>query len=448
MTKINKSTLLLILTAILCLAAMIGILFIVAPSRPVRADEETKTAIELEEKEETGYIPNPDNEMKGGAVKENVEEKQKDEIIIDEKEWTINGEPIYNRPDMFDKETKDYAPYYHTIGIYEGYEVELRAYQVYSDAIYEYCDVFDYFINNNVLDWNGSEPSSCSCNELASFTCSECGHTPVIVLSGEHNFDGNPVIVSGFTVEHCSDCGKNICTDFYKSNNPVGNWESAFPALSEISKVVCLFKRMGTNVGTNVRITLKNVSGSIGAIDWGDGTISNENFHVYSSLLSEGRVCSIYGMSLIPDEMLADNLYLTSITIPDIVFSIGRKVFNGCNYLEKIIIDSETPASIQTNTFDGCSALIFVPDNCVNAYKAAWPTYANRIHGLSEQDFEPTPSEESGNNNPFDIGDWAQNTSNNISDWLGQNLGIATTGSTVLIIGIAIIAIMIFKRRR
>ena len=48
MTSTKKSTILMFLTAILCLAAMIGVLFIVAPSRPASADEETKTVIELE----------------------------------------------------------------------------------------------------------------------------------------------------------------------------------------------------------------------------------------------------------------------------------------------------------------------------------------------------------------------------------------------------------------
>ncbi|MBQ3693086.1 MAG: leucine-rich repeat protein, partial [Clostridia bacterium] len=392
----KRKSIVIILTMILCVAVMAGIWFILFPSRPARADEETKQAVEmeLEEKDETetGYVPDSDSEKKGGTVKEKVEEKQKDEIIIDEKEWTINGEPIYNRPVIKENLTKDYAPHYHTIGIYEGYAVDLVAYDIGSEQIYEYCDVFDYFINNNVLNWSGSEPSSCSSNNFAFFTCFECEHTPAIALSGEHNFDGNPVIVSGFTVEHCSDCGKNICTDFYKSENPVGNWESAFPLLSEISKVACLFKGSGT-----VEITLNNLVSGFGSIDWGDGHITSSNSHIYDGFYTVGYLCSIYGLTEIPDEMLADNVYLTSITIPDIVTSIGRNVFDGCENLEKIVFDSATPCEIETDTFDGCDAPIYVPDASVATYKAGWSAYADRI--VPKSTLNSSGNGSSGNSN-------------------------------------------------
>lgn len=393
----KRKSIVLILTAIFCLAAMIGILFIVAPSRPARAEEETKTAIELEEKEGTGYVPDSDSEKKGGAIVEDETkggtEKEKPAKVIDEKNWTIDGEPIYNRPEQ-ETYTKEYAPGYHTIGIYEGYAVELWAYDGDSDAIYEYCDVFDYFFSNDILHWNNNHaPSSCSNWKLATFYCSNCGNGKWIALSGEHNFDGNPTEVSGFTVEHCSDCGKYICTDFYKSQNPVGNWASAFPLLSDVKKIDCFFKP----VLAHIQYSFSNLSGGFGCIAWGDGDIDSNNSHMYNGNYPSGTLCSIYGLTEIPDEMLADNVYLTSITIPDIVTSIGRNVFDGCENLEKIVFESATPCEIESDSFDGCDAPIYVPDASVATYKAEWSSYASRI--VPKSTLNSSGNGSSGNSN-------------------------------------------------
>ena len=46
------------------------------------------------------------------------------------------------------------------------------------------------------------------------------------------------------------------------------------------------------------------------------------------------------------------------------------------------------------------------------------------------------------------IGDWFNNLGNTISDWLNENVGIAVSGSAVLIIGGIILFFIIFRKRR
>lgn len=430
MINTKKSTFLMILTAILCLAAMISILFIVAPSRPVRADEETKTAIELEEKEETGYIPNSDNEMKGGAV---IEEKTEEKGAAEKEQPASKLANVKGIPE------EKLLPHYHILGKYQGYDVEVRAYSMSDNGpYYEYNDMFDYFFQRHDIVWNnGQEPRTCSEYRLAVFDCVDCGEMVVFGLSGRHTLDGESEIVEGYEVKTCSVCGQDIGVDWYT--------HETIPEDDYVSLDIYITAK-------DTIITVRNLTG-ITAINWHTSWTSIETkagdveySHKYSSV---GRYYILFlGCTAIGDRAFAGCSEVREITIPDGVESVGHNAFNGCSNLERICFDGATPPEIESDSFSGCTAGIYVSDDNVNAYKAAWPTYANRIHGLSEQDFEPTPSEEPGNNNQFDIGEWAQNTSNGISDWLVQNLGIATTGSTVLIIGIAIIAIMIFKRRR
>lgn len=48
----------------------------------------------------------------------------------------------------------------------------------------------------------------------------------------------------------------------------------------------------------------------------------------------------------------------------------------------------------------------------------------------------------------FNLGEWLTQAGDDVSAWLGENVGIATTGSTVLIVGAIIIIIMLARRRR
>ena len=54
--------------------------------------------------------------------------------------------------------------------------------------------------------------------------------------------------------------------------------------------------------------------------------------------------------------------------------------FYGCSGLESITCLATTPPTLGTKVFDGTNdSPIYVPSGSVNAYKNAWPQYANRI---------------------------------------------------------------------
>ena len=71
---------------------------------------------------------------------------------------------------------------------------------------------------------------------------------------------------------------------------------------------------------------------------------------------------------------------LTSVTIPNSVTSIGNAAFYNCNSLTTVIAQMETPVNISSNVFPNrANATLFVPQGCVDAYKAAdyWKEFKN-----------------------------------------------------------------------
>ena len=72
---------------------------------------------------------------------------------------------------------------------------------------------------------------------------------------------------------------------------------------------------------------------------------------------------------------------LTSINIPEGVTSIGNNAFAYCTSLTNVTCLATTPPSLGTDVFKNSSALteIRVPAGSVDAYKAAWSTYADKI---------------------------------------------------------------------
>ena len=73
--------------------------------------------------------------------------------------------------------------------------------------------------------------------------------------------------------------------------------------------------------------------------------------------------------------------------IPEGVTSIGGNAFYYCRFMGWVIIKSATPPTLSSTTaFSANTALIYVPDASVEAYKAAtnWATFADRIHPMSE----------------------------------------------------------------
>lgn len=76
----------------------------------------------------------------------------------------------------------------------------------------------------------------------------------------------------------------------------------------------------------------------------------------------------------------ADCTSVTSIIIPSGVTSIGSGAFNGCTGLSHMELTSAVPPTIGTDAFANTNnCLIDVPLESLDAYKAAWPQYADRI---------------------------------------------------------------------
>lgn len=77
---------------------------------------------------------------------------------------------------------------------------------------------------------------------------------------------------------------------------------------------------------------------------------------------------------------------LQKINIPSKVTTFANYVFTGCTGLQIILCYPSTPPTIQAYTFQNVSGIFYVPDESVDAYKAAnrWSSFASRIHPLSE----------------------------------------------------------------
>ena len=76
---------------------------------------------------------------------------------------------------------------------------------------------------------------------------------------------------------------------------------------------------------------------------------------------------------------------LTSVIFGDNVTQIGGYMFNGCTKLSSVTFNTVTPPPMPySNTFEGCSCIIYVPAASLNAYKSAsgWSSYASRIRAI------------------------------------------------------------------
>lgn len=94
------------------------------------------------------------------------------------------------------------------------------------------------------------------------------------------------------------------------------------------------------------------------------------------------------GTTTIENSRFINVITLTSVTIPSSVNKIEQYAFNGCTSLQSITCLAIIPpilSRVGLGTgyilpFDNTNNCpIYVPEESVNAYKTAWPTYASRI---------------------------------------------------------------------
>ena len=81
---------------------------------------------------------------------------------------------------------------------------------------------------------------------------------------------------------------------------------------------------------------------------------------------------------------------LTSIIIPDSVTSIGGYCFYACSSLTSVTLESITPPTLDSNTFDSTVEKFYVPSSSVSAYKAVtnWSAFASKIYPIGAVVFE------------------------------------------------------------
>ncbi len=75
---------------------------------------------------------------------------------------------------------------------------------------------------------------------------------------------------------------------------------------------------------------------------------------------------------------------LKEIVLPEKVNAIMSEAFGGCTALQSIVVNNTKPATLlATNAFpENAGMKIYVPTGTVNAYKQAWPVYADYIVGM------------------------------------------------------------------
>ena len=83
----------------------------------------------------------------------------------------------------------------------------------------------------------------------------------------------------------------------------------------------------------------------------------------------------------IGDEAFANCASLTAVTVNSSAVTIGDRVFDNCDRLLKLKFTSPTPFAISEGFFDNTNeCMIFVPCGSLEAYKAAWSAYEDRIY--------------------------------------------------------------------
>ena len=119
----------------------------------------------------------------------------------------------------------------------------------------------------------------------------------------------------------------------------------------------------------------------------------------------EFRTFAACGLDKIDEECFTECKYLKLITLPKTLKTIGARAFNGCESLNDLAIP-ENVSKVESEAFKGCKSMnriyfnsptppalsgtgffdgmptdyvIMVADSVVDAYKSAWPQYANHI---------------------------------------------------------------------
>ena len=75
---------------------------------------------------------------------------------------------------------------------------------------------------------------------------------------------------------------------------------------------------------------------------------------------------------------------LEVVNLPSTITSFGNQAFYGCYRMKALTILAVTPPTIGAGQTLPTAGTIYVPAESVDAYKAAWTSYASRIQAIPE----------------------------------------------------------------
>lgn len=130
-----------------------------------------------------------------------------------------------------------------------------------------------------------------------------------------------------------------------------------------------------SSIGASAFLNTSFESIFIYAITIGNGAFK-KNYYLQNVVLSEG-------LDTIKSTTFESDYCLTNVTIPSTVTSIEYNAFQYCKGMKEYHFKSTTPPSLSsaTNLTVPEDCIIYVPQGCAEAYKAAtnWATYADKI---------------------------------------------------------------------
>ena len=258
------------------------------------------------------------------------------------------------------------------------------------------------------------------CNKLVSITIPEN-----ITDLGTNAFDGcssltsvtlpsNITAIGSYTFQNCSALGSiTIPSNVTTIRQYAFSGCTALSSVGLPSELLTIGNYAFQNCSALSAIDLPNKLNTIGQYAF-SGCTSLTQISIPNGVTSLGNYvfkgCSNLttanipsGISSIPAYCFQNCSMLESVTVPSGITSVGNSAFSGVKMWKLelpstitslgsaclgdivcVILPSNSPVSIQSNTFDGVGG-IFVPSNLIEMYKAMtnWANYSNRLHPIN-----------------------------------------------------------------
>ncbi|MBR0190296.1 MAG: hypothetical protein IJQ23_07950 [Clostridia bacterium] len=182
-------------------------------------------------------------------------------------------------------------------------------------------------------------------------------------------------------------------------------------------------------VGAKLAGKLVVICGDYSELEPGDTIFLTENPDTYVVSPTAGVLYTFENSSMNPTVLN----YLTSSEIAEISAATGIENISAA-FVFPDVSDTGIP-------FTDISVSLIESNPGLEFYLFSYVATSGNNGG---EQINPLPNE---TENKFDLSEWLHNAGENVSVWLGENVGISVTGGTVLIVG-AVIIFLTFRRRR